>query len=115
MNMSGTQLWKVVRQRLADESDLPISVCHFPPRSSKWNKIEHRSFSHIRMNWWRRPLTSYEVIVNLIANTTTQTGLTIRAELDTGRYPTGIKVTEHQFKPIRLKPAEFHGEWNYAI
>jgi transposase len=114
-NGSRSRLWKVALQRLADELGMRISVCHFPPGTSKWNKIEHRMFSHITMNWRGRPLTSYEVIVNLIADTTTQTGLRVQAELDTGTYPTGIKVTEQQFKNIRLQQAAFHGEWNYTI
>ena len=114
-NGSRTRLWKVARQRLADELGLRISVCHFPPGTSKWNKIEHRMFSHISMNWRGKPLTSHEVIVNLIANTTTQTGLTIHAELDTHQYPTGIKVTDQELETVRLQKADFHGEWNYTI
>lgn len=114
-NGSRSRLWKVALQRLADEMGVRISVCHFPPGSSKWNKIEHRMFSHITMNWRGQPLTSHEVIVNLIANTTTQTGLTIQGELDTGTYPTGIKVTDQQLKNVRLQQATFHGEWNYTI
>jgi len=114
-NGSRSRLWKVALQRLADEIGMRISVCHFPPGTSKWNKIEHRMFSHITMNWRGRPLTSYAVIVNLIANTTTQTGLMVQAELDIGTYPTGIKVTEQQLKNVRLQQAAFHGEWNYTI
>ena len=114
-NGSRNRLWKVARQRLADELGLRISVCHFPPGTSKWNKIEHRMFSHISMNWRGKPLTSHEVIVNLIANTTTQTGLTIHAELDTHQYPTGIKVTDQELETVRLQKADFHGEWNYTI
>ena len=114
-NGSRTRLWKGARQRLADELGLRISVCHFPPGTSKWNKIEHRMFSHISMNWRGKPLTSHEVIVNLIANTTTQTGLTIHAELDTHQYPTGIKVTDQELETVRLQKADFHGEWNYTI
>jgi len=115
-NGNRSRLWAL--QRLADEIGVRISVCHLPPGTSKWNKIEHRMFSHITMNWmnWRgQPLTSHEVIVNLIANTTTQRGLTIQAELDTGIYPTGIKVTDQQLKNVRLQQATFHGEWNYTI
>ena len=108
-------MWKVALQRLADEIGLRISVCHFPPGTSKWNKIEHRMFSHISLNWRGKPLTSHEVIVNLIAHTTTQTGLTIRAALDTHRYPRGIKVTDQELENVKLRKADFHGEWNYTI
>ena len=108
-------MWKVALQRLADEIGLCISVCHFPPGTSKWNKIEHRMFSHISLNWRGKPLTSHEVIVNLIAHTTTQTGLTIRAALDTHCYPTGIKVTDQELENVKLRKADFHGEWNYTI
>jgi hypothetical protein len=114
-NGSRNRLWKVALQELADESGLRISVCHFPPGTSKWNKIEHRMFSHISMNWRGKPLTSHEVIVNLIANTTTKTGLMIRAELDSGQYPTGIKVSDQELEHVRLHKADFHGEWNYTI
>jgi Rhodopirellula transposase DDE domain len=114
-NGSRSRLWKVALQRLADEIGLRLSVCHFPPGTSKWNKIEHRMFSHISMNWRGKPLTSHEVIVNLIANTTTQTGLTICAALDSREYPTGIKVTDQELKNVRLQKADFHGEWNYTI
>ncbi len=109
------RLWKVALQELASEIGLRISVCHFPPGTSKWNKIEHRMFSHISMNWRCKPLTSHEVIVNLIAHTTTQTGLMIRAELDSRQYPTGIKVSDQEFENVRLHKADFHGEWNYTI
>lgn len=94
---------------------MPIHVCHFPPGTSKRNKIEHRMFCHITQNWRGRPLGSHEVIINLIANTTTQTGLKIRAALDTGSYPTGLKVSDEQIAAIELKPASLHGEWNYTI
>jgi hypothetical protein len=114
-NGSRNRLWKVALQRLADEIGLRISVCHFPPGTSKWNKIEHRMFSHISLNWRGKPLTSHEVIVNLIAHTTTQTGLTIRAALDTHRYPRGIKVTDQELENVKLRKADFHGEWNYTI
>lgn len=113
-NGSRNRLWKVALQQLANDLGMRIMVCHFPPGTSKWNKIEHRMFSHISMNWRGRPLISHEVIVNLIANTTTQQGLTIKAALDTGRYPTGIKVTDHELDQVRLKKAKFHGEWNYT-
>ena len=114
-NGSRVRLWKVSLQRLADELGLCISVCHFPPGTSKWNKIEHRMFSHISMNWRGKPLTNHEIIINLIANTTTQKGLKIQAELDTGLYPNGIKVTDRDLAKVRLKKADFHGEWNYTI
>lgn len=114
-NSSRSRLWKVALQRLAEETRLCISVCHFPPGTSKWNQIEHRMFSHISMNWRGRPLTSHDVIVNLIAHTTTSQGLEIQAEIDTNQYPTGIKVSEEEFNSVQLSKAEFHGEWNYTI
>ena len=114
-NGSRCRLWKVTLQRLADELGVGITVCHFPPGTSKWNKIEHRMFSHITLNWRGQPLTSHEVIVNLIANTTTQQGLYIEAELDPNRYPTGIVVTDQELARINLKRADFHGDWNYTI
>jgi hypothetical protein len=109
------RLWKVELQRFANEKGLEISVCHFPPGTSKWNKIEHRMFSHISMNWRGKPLSSHEVIVNLIANTTTRQGLEIQAELDTNSYPKGIEVTDAQLEEVLLVKDEFHGEWNYSI
>jgi hypothetical protein len=114
-NGSRCRLWKVALQTLAGRLGLPIHVCHFPPGTSKWNKIEHRMFSHITQNWRGRPLVSHEVIVNLIANTTTRAGLTIRAELDRGTYPTGIKITSAELATLNLKPDNFHGDWNYTI
>ena len=114
-NASRRRLWKFELQRLTDETGLTIQVCHFPPGTSKWNKIEHRMFCHITANWRGRPLVSHEVIVNLIANTTTRAGLTIHAELDRGVYPTGIKVTDKQMESLNLFPADFHGNWNYSI
>ena len=114
-NSYRTRLWKVTLQRLADELGLEISVCHFPPGTSKWNKIEHRMFCHITQNWRGRPLVSRQTVVNLIGNTTTQTGLKIKAALDTQKYPAGIKVSREQMASVRLKPAQFHGEWNYTI
>src|SRR4051794_24472528 len=114
-NGSRTRRWKTELQRLADETGLRISVCHFPPGTSKWNKIEHRMFCHITENWRGRPLVSREAVVQLIGSTTTRTGLTIRADLDTGAYPTGIKVSDAELAAVRLKPADFHGEWNYGI
>jgi hypothetical protein len=110
-----SRLWKVSLQGLANELCLGLTVCHFPPGTSKWNKIEHRLFSQISTNWRGRPLSSLEVIVELIANTTTATGLRVQAELDTNRYPTGIKVSQEQWERVNLYPADFHGEWNYSI
>jgi transposase len=109
------RLWKVALQRLANELGLILQVSHFPPGTSKWNKIEHRMFSFISLNWRGKPLISHEVIVNLIGNATNQKGLRIQAELDTAAYPTGLKVTDEDFRKINLQPAPFHGEWNYAI
>lgn len=114
-NGTRVRLWKVALQRLANQTGLRISVCHFPPGTSKWNKIEHRLFSHISMNWRGKPLYSHEVIVNLIASTTTGTGLKIEAELDANVYPTGIQVTDEELNRVRLQRAEFHGEWHYTI
>jgi hypothetical protein len=114
-NGSRNRLWKVALQQWANALGMRIMVCHFPPGTSQWNKIEHRMFSHISMNWRGRPLISHEVIVNLIANTTTQQGLTIKAALDPGGYPTGIKGTDQELDQVHLKKAKFHGEWNYTI
>ena len=114
-NGSRLRLWKVELQRLANELEIPIRVSHFPPGTSKWNKIEHRLFSFISMNWRGKPLISHEVIVNLIANTTNRTGLTVQAELDETFYPKGIKVSDKDFNRINIKRVEFHGEWNYLI
>ena len=114
-NGSRCRLWKVELQRLADEIGLRISVCHFPPGTSKWNKIEHRMFCHITENWRGRPLVSREVVVNLIGHTTTKTGLAIRSELDENRYPTGREVTAQQMESLSMKQDKFHGEWNYTI
>jgi len=110
-----TRLWKAELQRLADELGLAIAVCHLPPGTSKWNKIEHRMFSHITQNWRGRPLVSHEVIINSIGHTTTKTGLQIRAELDTKLYPTGRKITDEEFAQIQIERDVFHGEWNYKI
>ena len=114
-NGSRVRLWKLELQRLADETGLEISVCHFPPGTSKWNKIEHRLFSFITQNWRGKPLVSHEVIVNLIAATTTKTGLRVQSQLDTGKYPKGSKVGKQEFATIHLRPDIFHGEWNYTI
>ena len=115
-NSSRSRLWKVKRQDLADETGRRIHVCHFPPGTSKWNKIEHRMFCHITENWRGRPLIDHEVIVQLIGNTTTDTGLTIQAELDQNSYPTGIAISDQQMKHLNLSRAKFHGkDWNYII
>lgn len=109
------RLWKTELQRLADEIGLRIAVCHLPPGTSKWNKIEHRMFAYITQNWRGRPLVSHEVIVNLIGNTTTQTGLHIRAALDTNRYETGKKIPDEALAAVHIERDLFHGEWNYII
>ena len=114
-NGSRVRLWKLELQKLADETGLEISVCHFPPGTSKWNRIEHRLFSFITKNWRGKPLVSHEVIVNLIAATTTKTGLRVQSRLDTGKYAKGIKVGKQEFAAIQLHPHTFHGEWNYTI
>lgn len=109
------RLWKVELQSLATETGLRITTCHFPPGTSKWNKIEHRLFSHISMNWRGRPLVSHEVIVKLIGKTSTRNGLRIKAKLDKRKYPTKIKVSDAEMERVKLKPHKFHGEWNYSI
>lgn len=114
-NGSRVRLWKLELQKFADQTGLEITVCHFPPGTSKWNKIEHRLFSFITQNWRGKPLISHEVIVDLIAATTTKSGLKVRSRLDTGKYPKGIRVSKKQFQAIALKPADFHGDWNYTI
>jgi len=108
-------LWKFELARLAATTGLDITVCHYPPGTSKWNKIEHRLFSRITGNWRGRPLETYQTVVSLIANTTTVTGLTVRADLDVNLYPTGIKLTDQQKESIPLNRHEFHGDWNYTI
>ncbi|MEK7993163.1 MAG: ISAzo13 family transposase [Planctomycetota bacterium] len=114
-NGSRVRLWKVELQKLANETGLAISVCHLPPGTSKWNKIEHRLFSFISQNWRARPLVSHEVIVNLIAATTTKTGLSVRCRLDTSTYPAGLKVSDEEMAAIQIQQDVFHGEWNYTI
>jgi Rhodopirellula transposase DDE domain len=114
-NSSRSRLWKLALQGLADEIGLRMTVCHFPPGTSKWNKIEHRMFCHITENWRGRPLVSRAVVVNLIGSTKTRTGLRINAQLDTNTYKTGLKVSDEEFATINIKRAEFHGEWNYTI
>jgi len=109
------RLWKVALQRLADDLGFKISVCHFPPGTSKWNKIEHRMFCHITQNWRGRPLISHEVVVNLIAGTTTTKGLFIQAGLDPNCYPKGIKISDQELAQVHIVPELFHGDWNYSI
>jgi Rhodopirellula transposase DDE domain len=110
-----TRAWKTGLAALAEETGLEITVCHFPPGTSKWNKIEHRLFSHITMNWRGRPLTSHDVIINSIAATTTRTGLTVQARLDDGTYPTGVKVSNAQMAALPISRHPFHGDWNYTL
>lgn len=114
-NSSRSRLWKLGLQRLADTIGLSINVCHLPPGTSKWNKIEHRMFSFITQNWRAQPLISHETIVNLISNTTTTTGLQIKAKLNRKKYPIGVKVSSTDLNRINLKPAKFHGDWNYTV
>ena len=109
------RLWKIELQKLADELKFPITVCHLPPGTSKWNKIEHRLFSFISINWRGKPLRSFRTIVELIAATTTEAGLTVRAELDEKKYPKGLKVSDAQLATVNMFPHDFHGEWNYTI
>jgi hypothetical protein len=114
-NGARVRLWKLELQKLADQTGLQISICHLPPGTSKWNKIEHRLFSFISQNWRGKPLVSHQVIVNLIAATTTRTGLRVRAEIDPARYPQGVKVSDQEVAALRIERDEFHGEWNYSI
>jgi hypothetical protein len=114
-NASRNRLWKKSLQELADQIGLPLTVCHFPPGTSKWNKIEHRLFSFITQNWRGKPLESLETIVNLIGGTTTKKGLIVRAYLDTNQYDPGIKISDEELTRLRIDPHEFHGEWNYTI
>jgi len=109
------RLWKIELQTLADELRIPITVCHLPPGTSKWNKIEHRLFSFITLNWRGKPLRSFRTIVQLIAATTTAAGLTVRAELDERKYPKGVKISDAQLAKVRLTRHSFHGDWNYTI
>ena len=114
-NGARVRLWKRELQMLADELGLTITVCHLPPGTSKWNKIEHRLFSFITQNWRGKPLVSYQAIVQLIASTTTRTGLSIKCRIDPNVYPAGVKVSAADMAALTLKPHEFHGEWNYTI
>ena len=114
-NGSRVRLWKLELQKLADELGLSISVHHLPPGPSKWNQIEHRLVSFITGTWRGKPLISHQVIVQLIAATTTKAGLTVRCELDTHRYPAGLKVSDAEIEAVNLTRHDFHGEWNYTI
>jgi len=114
-NGSRIRLWKIELQRLADQLGLPITVCHLPPGTSKWNRIEHRLFSFITGNWRGKPLVSHAVIVQLIAATTTKAGLKVRSELDPNSYPAGIKISDDELAAVNLVRHDFHGEWNYTI
>jgi hypothetical protein len=114
-NGSRVRLWKIELQKLADELGIPITVCHLPPGTSKWNKIEHRLFSFITGNWRGKPLISHQVIVELIAATTTKTGLKVRCELDRNTYPAGTKISKAELKAVNITRHDFHGEWNYTI
>jgi hypothetical protein len=110
-----TRLWKLQLQHLADELGIPVTVCHFPPGTSKWNKIEHRLFSFITMNWRGKPLRTYQTIVNLIGATTTAKGLEVRSELDDTLYEKGRKVSDEEMATINLRRHDLHGDWNYTI
>lgn len=114
-NSSRGRLWKTELQKLSTEIEMELNVCHFPPGTSKWNKIEHRLFSYISKNWRAKPLTSIEVVVNLIANTTTEKGLKVRAKKDDAIYAKSIKISDNQLEEVNLKRSEFRGDWNYAI
>lgn len=102
-------------QNVADETGLELTMCHFPPGTSKWNKIEHRLFSFIGQNWRGKPLVTLQAIVELISHTKTSTGLTVRAAIDSRTYPSGIKITDEELSQVKLRPHKFHGEWNYTI
>ena len=114
-NSNRVRLWKTECQRLADSTGLQIQICHFPPGTSKWNKVEHRLFSFMSLNWRGKPLESHEVIINLIAATTTSTGLKVYAQLDKRPYPTKIEVTDEQLAAVNITRHSFHGDWNYTI
>ena len=114
-NGARLRLWKWELQQLANRTGLAITVCHFPPGTSKWNKIEHRLFSHIAMNWRGTPLVDLATIVSLIGSTQSRSGLRVRSELDRGQYPAGVTVTDAQMATVRLERHRFHGDWNYTI
>jgi hypothetical protein len=109
------RLWKWELQQFANRTGLTITVCHYPPGTSKWNKIEHRLFSYITTNWRGQPLVDLVTIVSLIGDTTTATGLRVRSEVDRGRYPQGVAITDQQMAQVQLEPHTFHGDWNYTI
>lgn len=114
-NSSRSKLWKRELQKISNELNLVIEMCHFPPATSKWNKIEHRLFSQIAQNWRGKPLLSHEVIVNLIASTKTKKGLEVVCELNKNKYEIGIAVSDQEIKSLNLEKHEFHGDWNYKI
>jgi hypothetical protein len=114
-NSSRNRLWKFELQKLSEETGLNIEVCHFPPGTSKWNKIEHRLFCHVTRNWQGQPLETFEVVVNLIGSTTTESGLKVHAAIDASTYEKGRKVSDEELAQVNIKPSEFHGEWNYVI
>ena len=114
-NGNRNRLWKVELQRLSNQIGLDIEVCHFPPGTSKWNKIEHRLFCHVTRNWQGQPLTDYEVVVNLIGSTTTDSGLKVHAALDAQKYDKGKKISDEELAAVNLRSSRFHGEWNYVI
>ena len=114
-NGARVRLWKWELQQLADETGLEIAVCHFPPGTSKWNKIEHRLFSFISQNWRGKPLISHQVIIDLIAATTTTTGLTVKSKIDTNIYEPGLRVSDQQMAELQLRREKFHGDWNYKL
>ena len=114
-NAARSRLWKWELQKLSNEIFKPISVCHFPPGTSKWNKIEHKMFSFISKNWRAKPLVSHKVIINLISSTKTEKGLKIKCRLDKKKYPIGIRISDKDMKKINMKQDKFHGEWNYTI
>jgi hypothetical protein len=114
-NGARNRLWKMQLQQFATETGLSITVCHLPPATSKWNKIEHRLFSYISINWRGKPLTSCKTVIELISHTTTKQGLTVTAVKDSNRYPTGIKVSDEDLATLNIKREPFHGDWNYTI
>ena len=114
-NANRSMLWKYYLQKFANEAGLKIAVCHYPPGTSKWNKIEHKMFSFISMNWRGKPLTSYELIINLIEGTSTKKGLKIKAKIDRKIYETGRKISEAELREINIEKSEINPEWNYTI
>jgi DDE family transposase len=114
-NSYRSHVWKHQLQRVADKLDMSIHVSHFPPGTSKWNKVEHRLFSFISINWRGRPLRTYETVINLIGNTTNRGGLVVRVRLDRRRDPTGKKISKKELRELKVEREEFHGEWNYVI